>query len=161
MSLLRRAARANSVAARRTPRAGSRTVWFGGLFGLGLLATAIGGFWVAADVSRYADFSNLGPGGTKLRIAVVVLSWLVLFGPFFYFGVVLLHRSFSSEKRSWLIPLRVFTYLVGRRFSVEKQRQEFFRNLPRKPLPSAASQVPLKCPGVASLTKNEHSGSSE
>ena len=126
----------------------------GSALGFGLLATSIWGFWVAADISRYAGTSSLGPGGARLGVAIFLLSWLVLFSPFCYFGIVLLRSSFASEQGSWLIPLRVFTYLIGKRLSIEKQRQEFFNNPPAKPLPPPGSPEYLDMPPASPATKS-------
>ena len=97
--------------------------------------------WVAKSVTRYAATDVLGtPLKEKLDSAVFLLSWLVLFGPFLFFGVALLLSSFTPEERSWLIPLRVFTYLVGRRFLAEEQRRDTLEKSAGKPLPQSASQ---------------------
>jgi hypothetical protein len=112
---------------------------FGRIVGSVLLGIAIWGFWVAAEIPRYADTAVLGPQQSKLRAAVILLSWMVLFGPFLYFGIRILRRSFAPQERSWMIPLRVFSYIVGKRFSLENQRREFLNNPGAKPLPPATS----------------------
>ena len=108
------------------PLRGRGSAIFSRVAGFVLLGIAVWGIWVAADVRRYAAADVLVPQKDKWNVMLVLLTWLVLFGPFFYFGSVLVRKSFASEEHSWLIPLRVFTYLVGRRYSVEKQRLEFF-----------------------------------
>jgi hypothetical protein len=132
-----RPAQAGSKEREQSSRARAANALFGRIIGVVLVGIAVWGLWVAADVPRYMDTAAV-PEQHKLNAAVVLLTWLVLFGPFFYFGVVMLRSSFAPEERSWLIPLRVFTYLVGRRFSIARQRREFFSSPSAKPLrPSA------------------------
>jgi len=87
-----------------------------------MIAIAIGGLWVSADVPRYADTSILGRQQPGLNAAVSLLTWLVIFAPFLFFGAAILRATFAREERGWLVPLRVFTYFVGLRARAEAQR---------------------------------------
>jgi hypothetical protein len=126
---------------------GATTV-VGGILGITLVAIAVWGIWVAADVARHYGADIVGQQQDKLSGMIFLLSWLVLFGPFLYFGAALLRSSFAPEERSWLIPLRVFTYVVGLRFLAEKQRRDFFENSAVRPLPPSASQEYLDMPAA-------------
>jgi len=119
--------------------------------GVAMLAIAIWGVWVSEDVPRYVDTTIAGPGQHKLNAVIFLLSWLVLFGPFLYFGVVLLRSTFSPEKRGWLVSLRVFTYIVGLRAAAEIQRQKFLSNAEanghhQRPLEKSLDASPVSSP---------------
>ena len=135
--------------------------FFARFFGYALLVVALWGFWVARDVVHHADFTGSVPNHERLSAIVFILTWLVLFGPFAYFGFRILRRSFASEERSWLIPLRVFTYLVGRRFSGENQRREFSDNPRAKSLPPSPTPDYIDIPASSSLPKDGRSKTSE
>ena len=121
----------------------------GRIFGITLVAIAVWGIWVAADIARHYGADIASQQQDKLSGMIFLLSWLVLFGPFLFFGAALLRSSFAPEERSWLIPLRVFTYVVGLRFLAEKQRRDFFENSAATPLPPSASQEYLDMPAPA------------
>lgn len=133
----------------------------GRVFGFVFVAIGLWGFWVSADVVRFAGFTSGFPGQHRLKAAIFLLSWMVLFGPFFYFGLVILRSSFGVEERAWLIPLRVFTYLVGLRFSAEKQRREFLNNSTAKPLPPSRQQDYIDMPPDPAGAKSGPSKTSE
>jgi len=90
--------------------------------GLGMVGIAIWGLWVSADLPRYVDTSLSGRPQHELNAAISVLTWLVIFGPFLYFGAMILRSTFARQERGWLVPLRLFTYFVSLRARTEAQR---------------------------------------
>ena len=130
----------------RRSRAGAAKSRIGAFLGAAMLAIAIWGFWVSADIARYYGTASVGPEKDSLAWAIFLLSWLVLFGPFLYFGIVLLRSTFAPEERVWLVPLRVFTYLVGLRASAEMRRQNFLHNAGAKTTPPRLPEKSLDAP---------------
>jgi hypothetical protein len=122
----------------------------GAASGVAMVAIAIWGVWVSADVPRYVDTTIAGPGQHNLDAVIVLLSWLVLFGPFLYFGIVLLRSTFSPEKRAWLVSLRVFTYIVGLRAAHEAQRRKFFSDAAANGGPQRLSEKPIDVSPISS-----------
>jgi hypothetical protein len=114
--------------------------------GIAMVGIAVWGLWVSGDVVRYGIDGRVVPGKDNLNALLFLLSWLVLFGPFLYFGVVILRFAFTPEKRSWLVSLRVFTYIVGLRARAEMENKDFRSKSAAKTLPApgtAKSRQPL------------------
>jgi len=126
-TLLRATAEKESKGPRRSGADVAATI-IGAATGVAMLSIAVWGVWVSADVPRYVDPAIAGSAQHNLNAVVFLLSWLVLFGPFLYFGIALLCSTFSPEKRAWLVSLRVFTYIVGLRAAGELQRRKFLGN---------------------------------
>jgi hypothetical protein len=104
------------------------------LVALTLIGIAVWGIWVSADVARQVA------GG-------FFLLWLVFFGAFLFFGVVILWFTFSRRDRSWLTPLRLFTFVVSVRVATgESQRRSSDKPdekaLPAPHPPTQARQSP-------------------
>src|SRR5437899_10226738 len=87
--------------------------------GLVLAVIGIWGFWISAEVARMAASDSIAPAKQNPSAVVFCLVWLVCFAPFLYFGAVVLRVTFAPESRAWLVPLRLFTFIVGLRAAAE------------------------------------------
>ena len=105
------------------------------VFGAALIGIAIWGVWISKDVARLAGDGGVATGKHSASDAAFFLIWLVVFGPFLYFGVAILRSTFTHEGRAWLIPLRVFTYIVGLRAIAEMRRRNSVKKTDSKVLP--------------------------
>ena len=108
-------------------------------FSVALVAVGVWGFWIAADVARYVPSD--AKEAVRLRGVVFFLTWLVCFAPFLYFGVALLWSLFTPEDRSWLTPLRWFTWVVTLR--AVKERRSLGQESQPKMLPPGPSRKAL------------------
>ena len=104
-------------------RGGGIVPFVAAAIGLALVGIAIWGLWVSADVARLVASAALTPEKHNLSVATFLLVWLVCFGPFLYFGAAILWSTFAPEKRGWLVPLRLFTFVVGLRAAAEVSRR--------------------------------------
>lgn len=119
-------------------------------FGAALVGIAVWGVWISAGVGQ------LIPGARaedhNLSTAVSVLTWLVFFGPFFYFGAALLFSAFAPEDRNWLVPLRWFSVIVALRTIADAKRQSSVHAATGKLSP--AEDVPKRLPAPRDSTRS-------
>jgi hypothetical protein len=112
---------------------------------LAMVVIGISGFWISADIARMAASDSIAPAKQNLSALVFFLVWLVCFAPFLYFGAAVLWATFVPESRSWLVPLRLFTFIVGLRAAAEVRRRPSDHKLGEKmlPAPGAPEQIGL------------------
>jgi hypothetical protein len=119
-------------------------------FGVVLVGIAVWGVWISAGVGGFVPATR--PGDHSLSTAVSVLTWLVFFGPFFYFGAALLYSAFAPEDRNWLVPLRWFSVVVALRTIADAKRQSSVNAAAGK-LP-LAEDVPRRLPAPKDSTRS-------
>lgn len=112
-----------------------------------LVALGVWGFWIAADVARFVPSD--AKEAVRLRGVVFFLTWLVCFAPFLFFGCALLWSLFAPQDRSWLTPLRWFTWVVTLRAIAE--RRSLSQESQAKMLPPGQSRNAL--PGVIDVSQ--------
>jgi hypothetical protein len=110
-----------------------------------LVVIGIWGFWISADIARMAASDSIAPPKQNLSAVVFFLVWLVCFAPLLYFGAAILWITFAPESRSWLVPLRLFTFIVGLRAAAEVSRGSSNNKLGEKMLraPGRPRQIRL------------------
>ena len=69
------------------------------VLGVGLVIFALFGFWIAGDVARPTGDPNpvIASAERELIPFKFILTWLVLFGPFFWLGTALLRSTFRKN----------------------------------------------------------------
>jgi hypothetical protein len=102
-----------------------------------LIGIAIWGLWVSADIARVVAGAGASVAKHDLSASIFFLLWLVFFGPFLFFGVVILWSTFLPESRAWLAPLRMFSFLVGLRAAAEADGQRSPNKSREKALPAS------------------------
>jgi hypothetical protein len=95
------------------------------IVGLSLVAVSIWGIWISKGFANPSDDQSLGAYESMWVAVRLVLSWLVLFGPFAFAGAFVLHaalkQAFGKQDQSWAYPFRVFMTVVGMRIAAERQ----------------------------------------
>jgi hypothetical protein len=89
----------------------------GVLTGASLLGTGIFGLvnllWLSRPYAGSSPYVYRATG--RLEIAFAVFSGMLVF-----LGFTILQRTFRKDNNGWLLPLRVFTYIIVRRRAGER-----------------------------------------
>jgi hypothetical protein len=113
------------------------------ILGVVLIGIAVWGVWVSADVARLAGSKGATKAEQSAGEAAFLLVWLVVFGPFLYFGALVLRSVVTREGRAWLVPLRLFTYIVSLRAKAEMRRPDSGKRKDSKTHPAPGPQKRL------------------
>ena len=108
------------------------------LIGAAMVGIAIFGFWVAAAVARPSGNPLTASPERLLAPVKFILSWLVMFGPFFFFGTAMLRSAIRKnwpDRRAWrlfaaLAAPRWLTPAGGSGYAAQLQRYEMDGPLP-------------------------------
>jgi hypothetical protein len=107
--------------------AGRATTILGGLAGASLLGIGIFGLIYLLLFPRTNAGSSiyLALATGRLTITFALLSGMLVF-----LGVAVLQHTFRRENNSWLLPLRVFTYVIVRRRQAGERARRTRQHLP-------------------------------
>lgn len=102
----------------RLQRTAARTATIlGGLAGAFLLAVGIFGLSYLLFLS-YKDLSNSIYG--HFEVGRAMFAFALFSGMLVFLGFIILQRTFRMDNSGWLLPLRLFTYLIVRRRAGER-----------------------------------------
>jgi hypothetical protein len=114
--------------------------------GAGMIAIAIFGLWVAAAVARPSGDPLTASAEGLLAPAKFILSWMVMFGPFFFLGSAMLRSAIRKnwpEARAWRLfaapgTPRWLTPGGGSGYAAQLERYEM-----EGPAPTVSPAAPL------------------